>query len=184
MWESHADLKEDQRGWYPSPRQPLPVYTIHNGGTGNGPPGVTEDITPEAQELLESLMRHLLPTPVVSPPKATSIPSELELLIQRLMGNDQPVQPTPMERSSFTDMEVLLQNLLPVRPPTMEQPHPAERGTGRLWCVSRVTNLIMRPRGVLLWMKRFPSCAERMGDGFVMRSPRKMAERLWAGNDD
>ena len=85
-------------------------------GTSNGTPGVTEDITPEAQELLESLMRHMLPMPVVSPPKATPIPSELELLIQLLMGNDQPVQPAPLVISSCTDMEVLLHNLLPVGP--------------------------------------------------------------------
>ena len=24
---------EDQRGWYPSPRRSLPVYTINDGGT-------------------------------------------------------------------------------------------------------------------------------------------------------
>ena len=29
VWESHADL-EGQRGWYPNPRQPLPVYAINN----------------------------------------------------------------------------------------------------------------------------------------------------------
>ena len=34
VWESRADL-EVQRGWYPSPRQPLPIYMINNGGMGN-----------------------------------------------------------------------------------------------------------------------------------------------------
>ena len=57
-------------------------------------------------------MRHLLPMPVVSPPEATPIPSERDLLTQRLMGNIHPVQPLKQERSSFTDMEILLQNLL------------------------------------------------------------------------
>ena len=185
VWENHADL-EDQQGWYPSPGQPLPVYTIDNGEMVNGPPEVTEDITPEAQELLESLMRHLLPTSVVSPPKATPIPSELELLMQRLMGNDQPVQPAPLERSSCTDMEVLLQNLLPVGPPAMEQPHPAERrnrltvvcgesGYVASWCPTLDKTFPFMPPG---WQ------AERVGDGFVMRSPRMMAERRRAGNDD
>ena len=47
-------------------------------GGGDDLPGVAEDITPEAQELLELLLQHLLRTPVVSPPKATPIPSELE----------------------------------------------------------------------------------------------------------
>ena len=38
VWESHTDL-EGQRGWYPSPRQPLPVYTINNGGRVMAHPG-------------------------------------------------------------------------------------------------------------------------------------------------
>ena len=62
---------------------------------------------------------------MVSPPKATPIPLEFDQLIQRLMGDYHPVQPTPMERSSITDMEVLLHNLLPVRSPVAEQPRPA-----------------------------------------------------------
>ena len=31
VWESHVDL-EDQGGWYPSPRQPLPIYGINTEG--------------------------------------------------------------------------------------------------------------------------------------------------------
>ena len=73
-------------------------------------------------------MQHVLPTPAVSPPKTTPIPSEFELLIQRLMGNDQPVHPAPTRRSGFTEMEVLMQNLLPVVAPMQEQP--ADGGTG------------------------------------------------------
>ena len=122
VWESHADL-EDKRGWYPSPDRSLPVHTTNDGGNeGDDLPGAADDMTPEAQELLELLLQHLLPMPVVSPPKATPIPSELELLIQHLMGNDRPVQPAPTRRSGFTDMEVLIQNLLPVEPPAREQP--------------------------------------------------------------
>ena len=113
MWESHAEFV-GHRGDSPTPRQPLPVYMIDDAGTGNGQTGATADITPEDQELLGSLMRHLLPTPVVSPPEATPIPSEHDLLIQCLMGDNHPVQPLQQERSSFTDMEILQQNLLPV----------------------------------------------------------------------
>ena len=68
-------------------------------------PGAADDITPAAQELLESLLQHLLPTPVVSPPKVAPIPSELELLIQRLMGNDRSVQPAPTGKSGSIDAE-------------------------------------------------------------------------------
>ena len=45
-------------------------------------------MTPEAQDMLESLLQHLLPTPAVSPPKATLIPSELELGFYRYGGLD------------------------------------------------------------------------------------------------
>ena len=73
VWESHAEFV-DHRGDSPTPRQPLPVYTIDDAGTGNGQTGATVDITPEDQDLLGSLMRHLLPKPVVSPLEATPIP--------------------------------------------------------------------------------------------------------------
>ena len=85
-------------------------------------------MTREAQDMLLSLMQHLLPTPAVSPPKATPIPSEFELLIQRLMGNDRPVQPGPTGRSGFTEMEVLIQTLLPFAAPSQELPN---RDSGR-----------------------------------------------------
>ena len=71
-------------------------------------------------------MRHLLPTPVVSPPEATPIPADRDLLIQRLMGNNHPVQPLQQEHSSFTDMEILLHNLLLVGSPVTEEPRPTE----------------------------------------------------------
>ena len=74
VWESHADL-EDQGRWYPSPRWPLPIFTINGRGkAGDDQPGAANHITPAAQELLESLLQHLLPTPVVLPPKVTPIP--------------------------------------------------------------------------------------------------------------
>ena len=57
-------------------------------------------------------MRHLLPTPAVSPPKVTPIPLDREQLIQRLMGTEHPVRPVSRERSSITDMEILLQSRL------------------------------------------------------------------------
>ena len=73
VWESHTEF-EDRRGWHPSPDQSRPVYTISDGGnTGDDLREVADDMTPEAQDMLESLMQHLLPTPAVSLPKATPI---------------------------------------------------------------------------------------------------------------
>ena len=48
------------------------------------------------------------------PQKAAPIPSDCELLIQRLLGVLRPPQPVIQERSKLTDMEIVLQNLLPV----------------------------------------------------------------------
>ena len=58
---------------------------------------------------------------------ASDVPSEHDLLVQRLMGNYHPVQPLPQERYSVTDMELLLQNLLPVGSPVTEELQPTER---------------------------------------------------------
>ena len=51
--------------------------------------------------------------PTIELPRATPIQSDYELLVQRLLGTVQPVQPRLQERSSITDMEVLLQSLPP-----------------------------------------------------------------------
>ena len=85
---------EDQRGWYPSSRRSLLVYMIKDGGNaGDDLPGAADDITPAAQKRLESLLQHLLPTPVVSPPKVAPIPSNMEVLIHNVF----PVGPSTME---------------------------------------------------------------------------------------
>ena len=108
VWESHAGFT-DCRGDQPSPKRPLPVYMIDEVGTEDSQLELAPDVSSEDQDMLGSLMRHLLPTPVMSPPRATPIPSERDQLIQRLLGNEHPVQPLLQERSSFTDMEILLQ---------------------------------------------------------------------------
>ena len=172
-------------------RRSLPMYAINDGGMqGMTYLGRGDDITPEAQELLESL----LPTPVVSPPKVTPIPSELDLLIQRLIGNDRPVQPAPTGRSSFSSffsfMEVLIQKLLPVRPSTLEQP---PREPGRWDWSSVVCFLCGKPGHAASWCPAldvtFPFLlpgwrGEKMGGGFVMQSPRMLAEGLRTENGD
>ena len=64
--------------------------------------------------MLDEVMRRLLPTPTVPHPKAAPIPSDRELLIQRLLGVLRPPQQVIQERSQLTDMEIALHNLLPV----------------------------------------------------------------------
>ena len=51
---------------------------------------MTEDSQPPAgsteSEMLDEVIRRLLPTPTVPPPKVAPIPSDCELLIQHLLG--------------------------------------------------------------------------------------------------
>ena len=65
-------------------------------------------------------MRRLLPKPTVPPPKAAPIPLDRKLLIQRLLGPILSPEPVIQERSQLTDMEIALQNLLPVGSVTAE----------------------------------------------------------------
>ena len=71
-----------------------------------------------AQELLESLLQRLLPTTVVAPIRtfATAPSGGYGLL----------VQPPTTGKSRLTEMEILLQNLLPVGSSPLERPPPAE----------------------------------------------------------
>ena len=87
VWESHA---EDTDSWRacPSPERPRAVYRVVDENTDSKP-----EVSSEDQDVLGLLIRHLLPTPAVSPPRATPIPSDRELLIQRQMGTVHPVQP-------------------------------------------------------------------------------------------
>ena len=71
-------------------------------------------------ESLEDIIGKLLPTPARPPPEAAPIPSDKDLLIQRLMGAIRPSQPVVQERSKLTDLEIMLQNWLLVGTVTEE----------------------------------------------------------------
>ena len=108
--------------------------------------------------MLGLLMQHLLPTPAVSPPRATPIPSDHEQLIQHLMGTEHPVHPVLQERSSLTDMEILLQSLLPFGLLEGENLRLAvDRHESTVVCF-RVVSRAMRLCDDLFWMIRFLSC--------------------------
>ena len=105
VWESHneAGVRRHDGSGRNSPRA---VYQVTEDS--QSPAGSTES------ETLDEVMRRLLPTPTVPHPKAAPIPSDRELLIQRLLGVIRSPQPVVQERSHLTDMEIALQNLLPV----------------------------------------------------------------------
>ena len=134
-------------------------------------------------------MRRLLPTPTVSHPKATPVPSDRELLIQRLLGVIRSPQPVVQERSQLTDMEIALQNLLPVSSvmdedsPSSE--HLAESLTGCFSC-GLLTHRTYRCQEL---DESFPFLpvgwqADRAGDEFLLRPGPTGATDQQAGNVD
>ena len=159
VWESHAEDTDSWGGCHEL-EYPRVIYQV------------VEDSKPkvasEKSDVLEQIMRHLLPTPAVLPPKATPIPSDRELLIQRLLGTVHPVHPVVQERSNSSTE------------------YASGRIGGRGICaaagassgadglgVFRVASWAMRLRGALFWMSRFLSChrdggLNRTDDEFVL----------------
>ena len=111
VWESHIEvaLKRQSR----TDRQP--ASAVCQVTVDEQSPVESPEI-----ELLEDIIRKLLPTPSPPPPEAASIPSEWDLLIQRLMGAIRPSQPVVQGRSKLTDLETMLLNWLPVGTVTEE----------------------------------------------------------------
>ena len=97
VWENHAEVT-DSWGGGQKPEFPWAIYQV------------AEDSLPNvASEKSDLLKRPLLQAPAVSP---IPIPSDYDLLIQRLL--EQCIQPVVQERSRLTDIEILLQSMLPV----------------------------------------------------------------------
>ena len=183
VWESHA---EDTSKWEVGRKsdRPRAVCQVASVDTNSRPNDVSAD-----SDVLGELTRHLLPTPAISPPKATPIQSDYEILIQRLLGTVQPVQPVVQERSSLTDIEVLLQSMLPVASVAEDKVRPPgdrrEPTTGCFSCgeADHTTSLCpdldesfpFLPPG---WQ------VDRVDDEFVLRPPPKGATCHQAGNVD
>ena len=101
VWESHRHVEMEPR--MSADRRPARAVCQMT---------VDEQIstaTPET-ETLEDIIRRLLPTPALPPLQADSIPSDWDLLIQRLMGTICPLKPVAQERSAVTELETMLLN--------------------------------------------------------------------------
>ena len=128
VWESHAEVTESWGGGQ-EPEYPRAIYQVVEDSQPN--------VASEESDVLEQIRRHLLPTPAVSPPKATPIPSDSDLFIRRLLGTVHPVQPVVQERSRIMDINIVLQSMLPVGSVTEAdvQP-PAHRQESTAGCFS------------------------------------------------
>ena len=77
VWESHTEATDSWSGG-PDPEYPRAIYQVAED--------TQSPVALKESDALDQIMRQLLPTPAVSPPKATPIPSDRDLLIQRLLG--------------------------------------------------------------------------------------------------
>ena len=154
---------------------------------------VTEDSQSPAvsteSETLDEVIRRLLPTPTVPPPKAAPIPSDRELLIQRLLGVIRPSQPVLQERSKLTDMEIMSQNLLPVSSVVEEDGPSSEPITESLEGCFSCGELTYETDQCQELDESFPFLpvgwqADRIGDEFLLRPGPTGAPNQQAGNVD
>ena len=90
----------------------LPIYTVDDPGRERDDRMVADVTTsPMAPDQVETLLTLVVPT---LPPKPVS--SALEQLLQRLLVGAQAPKPVPPVKTEITDMETLLQHLLPEVP--------------------------------------------------------------------
>ena len=190
VWESHAD-SEGRYPRGPGPERALSIYMVDDVGGGRDDQTVAAATTsPTAPEQLESLLRWLLPTPVVPPPSPKPVPSDLEQLLQRLLGGAQTPHPAPPVKTGITVIETLLQNLLPVSlsPDSQTQLGPGRRDWATVLCFSCGTTGHGATQCPVLDVS-FPFLlpewkAKKVGSGYVMISPRVVAERRQPENGD
>ena len=105
VWESHQDVETEPR----TRADRRPVHAVRQVA-------VDEQIrTPLPEtESLEDIISKLLPTPAPLKTRKDPIPSDRDLLVQRLLGTLAPSKPVVQERSAVTYLETVLLNWLPV----------------------------------------------------------------------
>ena len=134
MWESHADT-DTRRFSKLGPDRPLPIYTVDasSGGTDDRVVAAVTSTQP-VPDRLESWLRRLL----VPPPPPKPVPSVLEQLLQQLLTEAQAPQPAPPTQTGHSDIESLLQRLLPgtFAPTARTQPGPTRRNWTTVVCFS------------------------------------------------
>ena len=111
VWERHREVEIEPR----TSADRLPARAICQV-TGDEPAPAA---SPETGTL-EDIIRKLLTTPALPLPQAVPIPSDRDVLIQRLMGAICPPKPVAQERSAVTDLETILLNWLLVGTVTEE----------------------------------------------------------------
>ena len=105
VWESHRDVETEPR----TSADRRPADAVCQVTVDEQIPTASPETEP-----LDNIIKKLLPTPVPPTPRDHPIPSDRDLLIQRLLGTLIPSKPVVQERSVVTELETMLLNWLPV----------------------------------------------------------------------
>ena len=82
VWESHTEATDSWSGG-PDPEYPRAIYQVAED---------TQSLVAlKESDAMDQIMRQLSPTPAVSSPKVTPIPSDHDLFIHHLLGAVRPV---------------------------------------------------------------------------------------------
>ena len=106
VWESHEEM-DSGRGINPRLDRPHAVFQITDSNNNEQDESVT------GLDVVENLIKRLLPSPAETNQETAPVSSDYELLAQRLCKMAQP--PVP-ENSDTIDIEQLLRKLIPVGP--------------------------------------------------------------------
>ena len=106
VWERHEEI-DSGRGVNPKLNRPHAVFQVTDSNNNE------QDETSSGLDVVENLIKRLLPSPAETTQETASVPSDYELLAQRSCEMAQP--PVP-ENSDTIDIEQLLRKLIPVGP--------------------------------------------------------------------
>ena len=168
----------------PPPERALPVYTVDEPVCMLADRVVAAVTAPPVEHSdLEALLRHLLPPALVPTPPPRPMPTDMEILLKRLLSGVSARRRYRRLTLGLQEMETMLLRLLPGTPvpAAWSRPGPTLRDWIMIVCFScklghgmatgcpelDETFPCMLPRGL----------AEKVGDNFMMISPRVAAER-------
>ena len=157
------------------PERARPVYTVNELVWVPADQVVASVTVPPVGPVdLEALLRRLLPTAPVQTPPPCPVPTEIEIMLERQLSTAPASAPTPPSWTAITEMETLLQRLLPETSIPASRPRtvPACRDWTTIVCV-------------FLWQTgpQGGPCPE-LDETFPFMLQGWSAEKVWVGNDD
>ena len=184
LWESHADT-EAQRFSKPGPEGALPIYTVDEPGCGLDDrmvAAVTNDHPTGSARAVGDFAQTVAPHPGGAGVASQTSTHGIEKLVSALTGGSAGTKARSTSQDRITDMETLLQSLLPgtLVPASWTRPGPIRRDWATVVCFScgKAGHGVGRcPELNETFPFMLPGwAAEKVGGSYVMISPRVAAE--------